>query len=242
LLGLLLGLGSLRAATPAQDRAAAFAEAKLLYEQGAYAKAAQAFDRLWTNGVSTVALHFNLGNAWLKAGEPGRAIFHYRLAERLAPRDRDVQTNLRLARTVVAGRPPSPPPWWRRVFLFFTLNEWAGAVAGALWLWMLLRTVGFLRPEWWPRWRLATRGLAILTLTLGLGLGIAWSLHPGPEAVVITQATLRHGPLDASPSLQKLKPGQELQVVERRNGWALVDGAPRGIGWVPEHCLAFLPR
>ncbi len=243
LLLLLAGGGGLRAAPAPADRDAAFAEAKLLYEQGAYAQAAQAFERLWTNGVSTVALHFNLGNAWLKAGKPGRAIFHYRLARRLAPRDRDVRANLRLARTLVAGSAPPRASWWRRAFQFFTLDEWTWAVTGALWLWMLLRAAGFLRPEWWPRLRPGARGMAVVTVTLAVGLGVAWSLRPRREAVVVNgEAVLRHGPLEQSQAIQTLKPGRELEVVERQGGWARVDGAPRGSGWVREDHLAFLPR
>lgn len=241
----LLGIvtGAAWAATIPANQAAAFQEAKLLYEQGEYLKAAEAFERLATNGVSTAALHFNLGNAWLKAGRTGQAMLHYRLAERLAPRDRDVQTNLRLARTLVRGDAPPRPTWWRRPFQWLTLNEWTLAATAAFWLCLLLRATGFLKPGWWPRLRTGFRGGIALTVLLGLAACVAWSLHPGREAVVIGgDATLRHGPLEESPAIQLLKPGQELVVVDRQPGWVRVDGAPRGAGWVQERDLALLPR
>ena len=48
-------------------------------------------------GSISTPIYFNLGNAWFKAGEAGRAILAFRQAEKLSPRDPDVRANLQFA-------------------------------------------------------------------------------------------------------------------------------------------------
>ena len=39
-------------------------------------------------GIANAALHYNIGNAYLLKGDPGRAILHYRRAQALKKRNR----------------------------------------------------------------------------------------------------------------------------------------------------------
>src|SRR5947208_9354417 len=121
----------------AEGPAGAFDAANRLYDQGKYAEAAAAFEHLLQSGVSSPATCFNLGNAFFKSGQIGRAIAAYRQAERIVPRDPDLRANLRFARNQIQGPSLSPAPWqtWLRKL---TLNEWTLFTAGALWLWLLL--------------------------------------------------------------------------------------------------------
>ena len=48
-------------------------------------------------------LKANLGNAYFKSGQLGKAIAAYREAEQMSPRDPDVRANLRFARNQVQG-------------------------------------------------------------------------------------------------------------------------------------------
>ncbi|HEU0039111.1 MAG TPA: tetratricopeptide repeat protein, partial [Verrucomicrobiae bacterium] len=75
----------------AVDISSAFDAANRLYEQSKFAEAASAYEKLVQNGAVSPALCFNLGNAFFKASQVGRAIAAYRQAERLTPRDPDVR-------------------------------------------------------------------------------------------------------------------------------------------------------
>lgn len=225
------------------DVAAAFAEANLLYEQGHPDRAAEAYHRLWTNGVSSVALHFNLGNAWLKAGQPGRAIHHFRLAERLAPRDPDVRTNLELARAMVRGGSAVVPSRLAEWTGALSLNEWTWLAVGGLWLWMVLLILRLLQPAWNGRLRLPARLAAVLCLGTSVLLVLAWKQRPAMEAVVVDDdVTLRHGPREQAPPVQSLAAGLELVVIDHQGNWVQVRGAERGIGWLPAEHVALLSR
>ena len=83
-----------------------------LYEDGRYEQAARSFQQLVDKGYGDPVLYYNLGNAYFKQGDIGRAILNYLRAERLAPRDDDIRTNLDFARSqtldlLESGRRPS---------------------------------------------------------------------------------------------------------------------------------------
>ncbi len=69
-----------------------------LYEQGRFVEAAQLYQQLADGGYGGIAVFYNLGNAYYKSGDLGRAILNYLRASRLAPRDTDIEDNLRIAR------------------------------------------------------------------------------------------------------------------------------------------------
>jgi tetratricopeptide (TPR) repeat protein len=85
-----------------------FENANKLYEHGKFAEAAALYTNLVQSGQVSSALYFNLGNAFFKAGQMGRAIGAYRQAEQMTPRDPDLGANLRFARNQVKGPPCSP--------------------------------------------------------------------------------------------------------------------------------------
>ncbi len=221
---------------------AAFEAANRLYEQGQYREAAAGYEQLLASGLETAALRFNLGNAWFKAGAPGRALFHYRLAERLAPRDPDIQANLRLLRELVHGGPVKPTPWWRQWTRRLTVNEWATLTVLSAWLCFGLLTVA----EGRARIRTVCRRAALVAggmlLLAGAGLTAQWLERRGrPEAVVITrEAVVRYGPLEVSPELQKVTDGVELVVLDQKDDWYQVS-LPRGLGWIRADDVVLLP-
>ena len=69
-----------------------FFEAMRAYDSGDYGKAVE----LWRSDNETPAgeLHYNLGNAYFRMGNLGDAVFHFRKASELLPRDPDVSFNL----------------------------------------------------------------------------------------------------------------------------------------------------
>ena len=129
---------------PALSRAeipiTAFESANKLYEQGKFAEAASAYASLLQSNQASAALYFNLGNAFFKSGQIGRAIAAYRYAGRVTPRDPDVRANLQFARNQRQG-PTLSPNRWQRWLGRLTLNEWTLLAAVAVWLWLLLLTI-----------------------------------------------------------------------------------------------------
>lgn len=88
-----------------------FASGNAAYERGAYLEAITLYEELLSSGFSSAALHYNLGNAFFKAGRLGEAILAYERARRLDPHDADVRDNLEYLRTLTVDRiPPVSSP------------------------------------------------------------------------------------------------------------------------------------
>lgn len=220
----------------------AFDAANKLYEQGKFAEAATAYEKMLQSGQASAALYFNLGNTFFKAGQIGRAIAAYRQAEQLNPRDPDLRANLQFARNQIQG-PTISPAWWQRWLDKLSLSEWTWLAAAAVWLWFLSLILG----QWRPPWRSALRNytLALGAATALLCACFAAALHEdryNPGAIVITnEAVVRQGPLDEAPSAFTARDGAELKVLDRKDEWLQVSADPRRVGWIHRNQVLVTP-
>lgn len=218
----------------AADSAAAFEQANRLYEQGQFPAAAAAYENLLRSGWGSAAIYFNLGNACFKSGQVGKAIVNYRLAQRMDPRDPAIRANLQFARGAVQGNTAGSHRLWQRWGRQLTLNEWTLLTAACVWLGVALQVAGQFKPAFKGQLRRSTL-VALITGSVcasGLISACAERFADAPAVVIAREPILHHGPLDESPSVQTLRDGQELSVLDRKEDWLQVSGAPRGIGWI----------
>lgn len=218
----------------ARDFTADFESANKLYEQGHYAEAVTAYDKLLDEGNVSESFYFNRGNALFKLGQLGRAIASYREAGRLAPRDRDLRANLQLARTRARGGAPYHGDRLRDWLGGLTLNEWTLLTAAPLWALFILLAL--------CQWRAELKGKLknyVLASTCALVLfGLCFSLtlyldYLKPSAIVIAgEADVRNGPLDEAPGVYKVRDGAELQVLDHKDNWLQVLDPAQRIGWL----------
>ena len=82
------------ASSPSED----FAVANERYKEREYGKAIELSTGIVGQGVESAALYYNLGNAYFKDGDLGRAVLCYMRAKRLSPGDDDIVNNLDFAR------------------------------------------------------------------------------------------------------------------------------------------------
>jgi len=82
----------------AADAEADFQKANQLFQDKEYADAIGLYQNILDEGVESAPLYFNLGNAYFKDGDLGRAILYYLKARRLDPSDNDIAANLEFAR------------------------------------------------------------------------------------------------------------------------------------------------
>jgi len=218
-----------RAQNPLSD----FEAANKLYYEASFTNAAAAYEKMIQSGRHAPALYFNLGNAWFKSGQIGRAIAAYRHAEQLTPRDPDVRANLQFARNQAQG--PSFSPNRRQLWLMkLTLNEWTLLAIGSLWLWFFLLAALQWRPQWKNSFRSLLFGLTAASLVFCGCLAAALYEDRGLRTAVVIarEAVVRHGPLEESQNSFTVHDGAELRVLDRKDDWLLVTTDPRRIGWL----------
>jgi tetratricopeptide (TPR) repeat protein len=232
---LLLAVLPVRAA----DLAGAFDAANRLYEQRKFEESATKYEELIRAGAATPIVYFNLGNAWFKAGQLGRAIAAYREAQRLAPRDPNVRFNLQFVRKQVTGSEQLPGPVWKQWVTNLTLNEWTIATVVAFWVLFVLLALGEIRPSLRAALRLWTAAgvVAFLGFAFFLGAAMYDSRNTHAAVVVVPNTVVRYGPLEDSTVYYQLRDGSELQVLDEKKttenqSWLMVQDATRRTGWL----------
>ena len=238
-MGLLVSAPKVRA----EDASGGFDAANRLYDQGKYAEATAAFEKLIQSKAASPAVYYNLGNAFYKSGQMGRAIAAYRIAERITPRDPDLRANLRFARNQVQGPTLAGTPWQNWLGKL-TVNEWTLVASVALWLFLLL--LAFL--QWRPALSRSLRGgvvlLAVATLFFG-GCAAAAIYQDSSSAAVIVErdAVVHASPFEGSPNAFTLHDGAEVRILDARKDqkeeWFKVSTDPRRIGWLRRDQLLF---
>jgi len=220
---------------------AGLADANRLYEAGRFAESIAAYQELVNAGVQDGTLHYNLGNAYFKVGDLGRAILSYRRAQQALPRDRDVMANLELARSQTRDRLETDGGgplvgFVHRVLVSgTTMDELAGIVL-ALWITLCgLLIVIIWRPGTRPRLKYP---IAVVVVLLGLSLTSAAvrmvDEAGGAPAVVVVESVETHsGPGSDYLTEFSLHAGTEVSVLGARNGWVRVALPGDLQGWVP---------
>lgn len=228
---------SFAAETPLEQ----FNAANRLYEQGKFGEAARIYESLAATRQVSPELLFNLGSARLKNGELGPAIAAFLSAERLAPRDPDIQKNLQFARTS-AGVPFSPVALWRRVFRMLAVNEWAVLASVAVWTLLILLALPQFLPALKRRLALWTPLAAALAVMLVVSLAVAGLDQLGTRAAVIgvKEAKIRFGPLEESKSAFSLMDGAEVTVLDSNKEWLQIRDLAGQTGWVKREQVALV--
>ncbi len=243
-LAIVLALGVATFNVRAGDPAAAFGQANKFYEEGKYADAAEAYNKLLAAGDASESIYFNRGNALFKMGQIGRAIASYRQAQQLSPRDPELRANLQFARTRARGGSPYQTDRWRGWMTVLTMNEWTVLTAGAVWLLFVLLALGQWRPDLKRTLRsyVMASGVVVVALIICFGIVLNNNLLAQSAIVVVGEAEVRNGPLDESPTIYKVRDGVELNVVDEKDGWLqVVDSADRP-GWLRrDQVLVFEP-
>jgi len=122
----------------ADEASTLFQQAGQFYQAGNYAGAAVAYEKILANGVENWQVHYNLGNAYFKQRQLGKAILHYEKALALNPESEDIRFNLDLANLSVIDRIPVPPRSLVVIWLDTALHamglQTAAILTAALWV------------------------------------------------------------------------------------------------------------
>jgi len=223
----------------AQSPEAIFDSAGVCYERGEYPAAIDLYTQLVQQGFDDPRIWYNLGNAEFKAGHVGRSIRAYLRAQRLAPRDPDIEANLQFVQLYAVDKLEKPGKlfllgWADRLSGHFTLSEWL-AVTGILFF-CLIGLAGL--KIWFGRagraaWYWLGLGFFLWLLTIGGAARHYRDLYLRERGVVVVAETdVRGGPGDDY-TLQFVGHDGLLFTIDRlESNWYLVTFANGMKGWV----------
>jgi tetratricopeptide (TPR) repeat protein len=244
--------GAARAADTeiAASKDATFRRGNDAYYHGRYQAAVDAYEQVAALGVVSEDLFYNLGNAYLKAGQLGPAIYNYERALDLDPTQDDVRFNLQVARETARKKGEDRlagaegMPFWMRVAGQVTVNaaSWAflGLYVGLFGLLIALHFVqpGFLRVSMLAA--LAFLGLA--TAAGGTLLGARLYLAERVEQAIVLPDVLqvKEGPDPNYTSSFGVHAGLRVRITEKEQDWVRIRLANGLEGWVRERDLGRL--
>ena len=228
--------------TPATPQTAFF-QANTFYAQGEYAAAAEAYEAVLQSGLASGNVYFNLGNAYFRDGQTGKAILNYERARRFLPNDSDVATNLQFARTLTGAEACQPLLWQRLVFPLadiFSTNQFVWFTSAAYTLLFLVFAAYRLRPTR-PQWLLYVgRGVAGLLIMMTISLmQQLWTNDWQRRAVVLIEqeTPVRFEPAISGTVHFSVRQGTMVQVLDAREDWWQVARCDGRRGWIEKSVL-----
>jgi tetratricopeptide (TPR) repeat protein len=202
-----------------------------------YRQAALLWESLLADGYQNGAVYYNIGNAYMKAGEFGRAIAAYRKARLYRPRDPYLEANLNQALALAPGRLPDLPlPWWKHVLFWsgwLSYPEKFQALAIAFGAAFVLAVAGLLLRKRRAYW--ACGAALTVALFLSVDAALAWlDATQSRRAVVVAETVARKGMGETyEPAFDRpLKDGAEFTVIGRSGQWVLGHFEGIGDGWL----------
>jgi tetratricopeptide (TPR) repeat protein len=208
-----------------------FAKANTEFAAGSFQAAIADYNAIVGSREWSANLFYDLGNAYFRDGDFGRAILNYDRALRLDRHHPETDANLRIARDQTHSLELAPP-LLERYLNFGTANFFAVAAAIFFWLtviFLILRPSGML-------WVVAGMFLA------GTCVLAAYRLENGTRgqslAIVIAgNAEARVATADSARSVLALPPGSEVLILQERGDWSYAALPNDQRGWIAANAV-----
>jgi tetratricopeptide (TPR) repeat protein len=225
----------------AQSPEQTFEKANGLYQEAKFAEAIRLYESIVRNGYVSGELYYDLGNAYYKAGDIGRAVLNYERALRLMPNDEDLQHNLQLANFLVTDRiEPTPRlfvwDYWDSLKAAFSLDAltWTGyamyvLLITSLALVIISRTYRLRRLALFAG-SISTVLLVLVIVLLAGRIGDATRMD---QAVVIAKiTTVKNSPDAQSSDAFVLHSGVKVTITDSVGEWIKIRLADGKVGWM----------
>ena len=229
------------------DRQRIFVKALELFDEAKkpedYLESARSFESILKDGYQSGVVYYNLGNAYYRAGEYGRAILNYRKAKFFRPRDPYLAANLQQAISMAPGRlVEKPKPWWNHVLFW---NEWISNATkiGLVGFGLSLAGVFAFCAVWFRRRVFTWIAVATLVVFGAMGVDVAINspdISGVKRAVIVGETIARKGTgANYEPAFDKaLMDGAELTVLSETADWTFGHFEGVGDGWVRNEFVA----
>lgn len=231
LLTLLFCAGS--AVTAIAQPGSEFAKANQEYAQGHFKEAITGYESLVHTGQWNANLFYDLGNAYFRIHDFGRAILNYERALALDRHHPEATANLQIARDesrALELQPTRP----ERYLQFASINHFSIAAAVAFWLGIFgLVTLIFSR-----RRSAMLISLSILCLLISaMAVWAVYTLDKGSKGRALAIVTgndvqARLATADTANSVLALPPGSEIKILSTRGDWMYATLPNELRGWI----------
>src|SRR6266403_1586963 len=211
-----------------------FPKANQEFAQGHFKEAISGYEALIRAGQWSANVFYDLGNAYFRTGDFGRAILNYERALALERHHPEATANLQIARDEAHALEiqPSGP---ERYLQFASVNQYSIAAATAFWLAIFaIFALIFKR-------RRSARAIAVsicCLLVLAVAVYAIFTLERGSKGQALAVVTgkdvqARLATADTANSVLALPVGSEIKILSTRGDW-IYAALPNNLrGWIP---------
>ena len=248
ILMLAVGSGSVTASV-ASSFEGLFAKGNQYFQAGNYELARDAYETIARQNFSNAAVFYNLGNCYMNLGDIGRAVLNFRKAERLDYQDRDIRTNLEIARRLVAESDDMAEIeslGTRLLRLAHSIGSFSLAVIVVAMWWIagslfVLGSGSRLRKNRRRLFRVAGAAMIVFTLSGSLLLILIRDFEITRHGVAIGNPVIaRNGPGEHFTEVFEQRPGYEVIVRRSQEGWVEIVLKNGYTAWVPAGTVEYL--
>jgi len=220
-----------------------FEAANEAYEKGNYNFAIEQYEGVLGTGQHSAELYYNLGNAYFKAGNLGKAVLNYERTRLLSPSDAQGRDNLAIAqaRTVDIIQPLPDfflTRWWRGLQRSLSAGVWSGLSILMLWLAVGGFSVWLLLSDREHKKRGFLGGMVCLLLfgiTFALAAQRSSAQQNSNQAIILAKETALKDAADAdSPDILTLHEGTKIHMLDQIGEWHKVRLPNGEQGWLAE--------
>lgn len=224
-------------ATPAPaEPDQAFKKANTDFAAGHFSAAIAGYESLVRSRQWNAALFYDLGNAYFRTGDFGRAILNYERALALDSAQPEARANLQLARD--QSRAIELTPSWTEAHLnFLTRDQFAWLAAAAFWGAAAIVVVLYFAQRRPIVWIFA---LMLLGAIAGGAALVVYQLENGSSGsalAIVTKKNIqaRLATAESAGAVLVLPPGSEIKILSTRGDWSYA-ALPNDLrGWIPSN-------
>lgn len=233
ILALSFGLALRSFAVPV-DPESTFAKANTDYAAGQFPAAIKGYEALVESRQWNPTLFYDLGNAYFRKGDPGRAILNYERALALDPNHAEAKANLQLVRDQARALELAPG-WFESRLGFLTRDQYTWLAAAAFWgVAAVLCGLYFAR-------RRAVVWIFALVLAGTISAVAAFAAYQletgraGAGLAIVTKKNIqaRLATAESAGTVLLLPAGSQIKILSTRGEWSYA-ALPNDLrGWIP---------
>ena len=215
--------------------------AEQAYDSKLYEKAISSYEKLIEGGFHSYQLYFNLGNAYYRNNELGKAIYYYELARKIEPNDEDIRINLGIASSKTIDKIDSKENFFitavkSNVLSYFSTRTWALFSIFSILLTSILFFV-FVNSDMIVVKRIAfvlsCMGAISFVTTYSLGYSALNAKYENKFGIITSkEVRIPNEPTTMAKTKFSLHEGTKIRVVENNGDWILIKLDNGNEGWV----------
>ncbi len=217
------------------------------YESEDYQKAVSLYEDLIAMDKVSSEVFYNLGNSYFKLKNIGKAIVNYERALRLAPRDRDMKVNLKLAKSMTVDKiEASEKGFILNLALLpygkFNINELTIFILifYLAMILLLVLSIFFIAKRRGIFYGVGASAVLFIIFSIFLFAKIHNENILRKAVVISNKVDVRSGPKEDYLLQFTLHEGTVLSVVEERQDWYEIDLSKDLRGWLPRDSVEII--